>query len=279
MTKDVAGRGIYLRGSVYWLTWYQAGKKCFASLETSDYPEAITRARDIRIRPTLMAAGGFIEEIGRFLAYKLRRNEFSKATANARFYILRHFAKWVDVPVCNVTAAQVQAFYDWKLDSFGAQTANDYAMILRSFFNWAVNIANVCRRNPLDELDPAETETRGLRLKDFCTEEQRDRLIKTCLREDLAFVLYAGFHAGLRKNEIIEAVPWWFDLNSGMLHLRATPTIKFKDREERSIPLTKQFTVFLREYGLREPYMLSPNTKHGKNRYRYDFSKPFFAHS
>jgi integrase len=151
-------------------------------------------------------------------------------------------------------------------------------MILRSFFNWAVDVANVCRRNPVSELDLAESETRGLRLKDFCSAEQRDRLIKSCTREDLAFVLHAGFHAGLRKNEIIEARPWWFDVEAGILHLRETPTIKFKDREERSIPLTREFVVFLKSYGLREPYMLRPEVKHRKNRYRYDFSKPFFQH-
>jgi integrase len=115
-------------------------------------------------------------------------------------------------------------------------------------------------------------------LKDFCSEEQRDALIAACPREDLAFVLYAGFHAGLRKNEIIEARPWWFDLRNGLLHLRATATMKFKDREERTIPLTKGFAEFLKSYGLREPYMLRPDVKHGRNRYRYDFSRPFFDH-
>src|SRR5439155_23224783 len=117
------------------------------------------------------------------------------------------------------------------------------------------------------------------RFKDFCLETERDRLIKECQREDLSFVLLCGFHAGLRKNEIIEARPWWFDLSAGLLHVRATPTIKFKDREERTIPLTQQFQGFLSGYGLREPYMLRPEVKHGRNRYRYDFTRPFIEHA
>jgi integrase len=95
----------------------------------------------------------------------------------------------------------------------------------------------------------------------------------------LLFVLFCGFHAGLRKNEIIEARPFWFDLGNGLLHLRKTSTINFKDREERTIPLTKAFSSFLVGYGLKEPYMLRPEVVHGVNRYRYDFTRPFAIHA
>jgi integrase len=91
-------------------------------------------------------------------------------------------------------------------------------------------------------------------------------------REDLKFVLYCGFHCGLRAQEIAEARPFWFDLDSGLLHLRKTDTIQFKGREERSV----EFVRFIREtYGLREPFVLHPEKKHGKNRYRWDFRAPF----
>jgi integrase len=130
--------------------------------------------------------------------------------------------------------------------------------------------------NPCNGLDLAEEI--GTKMRDFCTEEQRDLLIQRCNREDLLFVLYCGFHAGLRKNEIIEARPFWFDLGAGLLHLRKTATINFKDREERTVPLTTGFKVFLNTYGLREPFMLRPDIRHGRNRYRYDFTRPFNEH-
>lgn len=279
MMKDPDSIGIYRRGELYWLTVQRNGLRQRLSLETSDYAEAVARAREIRNRPKLSAAGGFMHEVDRFLAYKRRRNEFTSASANARFYILRAFAKWVDVPIENVTPTQIQAFYDWKLDAFGPETANGYAMILRSFFGWAASVANIVRRNPVELLELTRAESVGRRLKDFCSEEERDRLIQTTTREDLRFVLFAGFHAGLRKNEIIEARPWWFDLRAGLLHLRTTPTMKFKDREERTIPLTDGFAEFLESYGLHEPYMLRPDVKHGRNRYRYDFTRPFLEHA
>src|SRR5207248_8374334 len=105
------------------------------------------------------------------------------------------------------------------------------------------------------------------KLARFCTVKERDRLISECTSDGLKFVLLCGFHAGLRKNEIIEARPFWFDLEAGLLHLRKTPTMNFKDREERTIPFTSQFCAFLKEYGLREPYMLRPEVRHGRNRY------------
>ena len=30
---------------------------------------------------------------------------------------------------------------------------------------------------------------------------------------------------------------------------------------------------------MREPYMLRPEVKHGRNRYRYDFTRPFLEHA
>jgi integrase len=79
----------------------------------------------------------------------------------------------------------------------------------------------------------------------------------------------------MRALEIVEAVPWWFDLRAGQVHMRKTPTMKFKDREERTIPLTAEFNRFLKRYGLRQPFMLHPENQHGLNRYRYDFTRPF----
>ena len=112
----------------------------------------------------------------------------------------------------------------------------------------------------------------------FCREAQRDQLIETAERDDLKFALYCGFHAGMRKNEIIEARPFWFDMEARLIHMRRTPTMNFKDREERTVPMTAEFHDFLLGYGLREPFMLQPEVNKGKNRYRYDFKRPFSEH-
>jgi len=79
----------------------------------------------------------------------------------------------------------------------------------------------------------------------------------------------------MRKAEIIEARPDWFDLKSRTIRVQKTDTFRPKDREERTVPITKEFKAFLKSYGLRSPFMLQPNVGHGKSRYRWDFRRPW----
>jgi integrase len=251
------------------------GKRDFISLETSDFPTAIIRAGEMRAHPGLQPGSALETEIDRFLAYKKRQNEFTRFSSESKGYILKAFAKWIGEGAFagGVTIADIERYYAHVREDRTISTANTYVLALRSFFRWAVEVEKLARRNPCHGFKLVEND--GSARKDFCSVELRDRLIRECPREDLKFVLYSGFHAGLRKIEIIEARPFWFDLEAGLLHLRKTPTIRFKDREERTVPLTQEFKAFLQEYGLREPFMLAPNVQHGKSKYRYDFLRPF----
>jgi integrase len=110
----------------------------------------------------------------------------------------------------------------------------------------------------------------------FCTAAQGDKLIKDAPSDDLRFLLFAGFHCGMRKNEIVEARVDWFDLGeSGAVQIKNTDTFRIKDRETRFVPLTGQFRDFLREFlkGRESAtFALKPEVKHGKGTYRYDLS-------
>jgi len=46
----------------------------------------------------------------------------------------------------------------------------------------------------------------------------------------IGFVLHAGFETGLRKNEIIEARPQWFNMRAKSLRVHETTTFQVKDR-------------------------------------------------
>jgi len=273
--KRKLGRGIYLRGHVYWLAIQRNGKRYFITLETTDPAEAVRRAETMRDHIDIESGAPITAEIDRFIAYKSRQQEYTRSSAVTKRNKLLFFAHSLPpgATAATVTTRQVQRFYDDALQRTADTTALGYVMALRAFFRWAVETARIARRNPVKDVKVARTVGRAR--KDFCTYDLRDRLIREASTDELRFILFCGFHAGLRFQEIVEARPFWFDLETGNLHLRKTTTMNFKDREERSIPLTIEFQQFLKSYGMRAPFMLRPDVPHGKWLYRYDFRASF----
>jgi integrase len=247
-------RGLYLRGETYWMSTQKDKVRRFVSLETKDLQEAIERMSEMRERPELNDSHTTRAAIPRFLDYRKREHEYSESTSRSKRYVLESFADFIgEIAPAEVTTQAVQKFYDQRRKEVSVSTANGNVMAVRAFFRWALKIG-IARRNPCVNVKLARFTQSGR--KEFCSAKLRDKLIAECTREDLRFVLFCGFHAGLRFNEIVEARPFWFDLKAGLLHLRKTPTMQFKDREERTI-------------------MLRPEVTHGKSIYRYDFGLPF----
>jgi len=270
-------RGIYQRGETYWLTYQSGGKRTRISLETSDFAEAVKRAAELRAHPTLQPSEGIEADVTRFIAYKRERGDYTRDSAESKGYVLKKFARWLgEVTTASVSTKTIQSFYDETREQHSLSTANSYLMMIRAFFRWSCEIAKITRANPCASIKQIDAKS-AARL-DFCTRAQRDTLIEKCTREDLKFVLFCGFHAGMRFQEIVQAKAFWFDLNEKMIHLRKTETMQFKDGEERSVPMTSQFHAFLATYGLREPFMLRPDVTMGKSIYRYDFGRPFSGH-
>jgi integrase len=266
-------RGIYLRGNIYWYQRMVNRQRIQTTLGTSDYGEAVTKALEIRADPFLAAAEPLQSEIDAFIEYKVQQNEYSPASASSKRYALQEFATFVGKSdPATIVPSDVERFYRTLQDRVVESTAQGYITTLRSFFNRLLERRKV-RRNVVKDIRLARLDSKGRR--DFCVPALRDNLIAKCKREDLKFVLFCGFHAGLRKNEIIEARPDWFDLKAKLIHIKKTPTFRPKDRDERTIPMTKAFKEFLKRYGLRAPFMVHPEVPHGKSRYRWDFRRPW----
>jgi site-specific recombinase XerD len=104
---------------------------------------------------------------------------------------------------------------------------------LRSFFNWCV-AENLCRRNPAIEVQLDRIDRKGR--SRFADLDLAQRLIENAPTDDLRFVLFCGFHTGMRKLEMVEAVPDWFDLRAKTVEIRATATFRPKDRDARTVP-------------------------------------------
>jgi integrase len=266
-------KGIYQRGNTFWYGRMVDGKRIQRSLETDDYGEAVVKALEIRADPFLITADPLRSEIETFIDYKVRQNEYSPASAESKLYALKEFASFVKkADPSTITPADVERFYQKLRARVAESTAQGYITTLRSFFNRLLETRKV-RTNVVKAVKLARLDTKGR--TDYCTPVLRDKLIAKCKRDDLKFVLFCGFHAGLRKKEIIEARPDWFDLKEGLIHVRKTDTFRPKDRDERTIPMTKAFKTFLKGYGKRSPFMLHPEIPHGKSRYRWDFRRPW----
>ena len=266
-------KGIYQRGNTFWYGRMVNGKRIQRSLETDDYGEAVVKALEIRADPFLITADPLRSEIETFIDHKVRQNEYSRASAESKRCALKEFASFVKkADPATLTPADVERFYQKLRARVAESTAQGYIMTLRSFFNRLLETRKV-RTNVVKGVQLARLDTKGR--TNFCTPVLRNKLIKNCKRDDLKFVLFCGFHAGMRKNEIIEAQPDWFDVRAKLIHIKKTPTFRPKDRDERTIPMTNDFKAFLKTYGFPSPFMLHPEVPHGKSRYRWDFRRPW----
>ncbi len=154
-------------------------------------------------------------------------------------------------------------------------TAESYVFTLRSFFHWCV-AESLCHRNPAMEVQLDRVDHKG-RTR-FADLELAQKLIAEAPDDDLRFILFSGFHVGMRRLEIVEARPEWFNLRARTLEILTTDTFRPKDRNARTVPLTDQFAEFLERYGLRAPFVQKPEVGHGRFRCRYDIRRPFMLY-
>ena len=103
-----------------------------------------------------------------------------------------------EVPLRDVRTAAVEKHYRALQDRVAETTAQIHMRALRAFFNWAAKERSI-RQSPFGEVKLAKID-RYARLR-FCTATQRDGLIKNAPSDDLRFIQFAGFDAGIRKNE------------------------------------------------------------------------------
>jgi integrase len=291
-------RCIYLRKKNWWFRFYPSpgGAQTRVSLGTHDEAEAIIKAREIKRKAATQAREvlqGCDAEIAAYIA-SLRRAGLARSTVDSREYILKKFVADVEATSPRrILRPTVEKWFDGRLQK-QPHTAVAYLNIVRWWFEWmteagklTLNIVGSVKAPKLRMrcrgrfLLPDEAR-KLLAACDSCPaplkrgHKNRPKPIETFVDDGLKFAVYCGLHAGLRKNEVVEARPGWFDLDAGLLHVQATATFEPKDRDNRTIPLTDEFKTWLRDaYKLRSPFMLESGIEHGKARYRYDFRKAF----
>lgn len=252
----------------------RGGKQVRESLGTRDEAEAVRLATEILRAPELVPSGDHAAEIEKYFASQRKDDRLSRHSVGNREIILPLFFEHAGEPmVAKIQTAHVQAWYDSL--TIAEDSRQTYVRWLGAFYGWLIARGRV-RRNPCQGVKMGRI--RPVARVGTLSKADVARLIDECDNPALKFVLFCGFHAGMRKEEVIEARPEWFDLGTNHIHIGPTATWIPKDREKRSVPISKAFAAFLKTYGRPSPYMLAPKVTRGRSKYRYDFGRPFRAH-
>jgi integrase len=278
MTASIP-RGLYRQKLTWWLRWtpVPGGAQERQSLGTRDLAEAMAAADKLRLRegPRLREeAGSCVAEIDRYLAAKASEG-LSASTLSSRRYVLKGFALHTGATSPrHIGPTACMRWFEGRLKRH-EHTAVSYLNQVRWWFAWLME-RGIVSRDPTTGITIPKLRMRSRKV--FLMPADARRLIDECTEPGLKFALFCGLHAGLRKLEIIEARPEWFDLEEGLIHVQATTTFQPKSRDNRTVPLTDEFRAWLLdEYKLQKPFMLAPKVVHGKYRYRFDFRKAFDA--
>jgi integrase len=273
------------------------------SLGTDDESTAVQRAQATLGGNLIVAKADEIDrEVDEYLidAQEREGNPMSPDSAKTARYVLKSFVKESKVRCPSEISEQKLVLWIRGLRAGGKsqQTLRMYAAYVKTFTR-ALHASGKLRFDPLAKYNlPAEKAT-GRRnwirkhvvrqiigaVKPKVGPHSKPAGIEKAKREaeDLKFILYSGFHAGLRRKEISMAKVFWFDLDHGLIHAQNMPDEEFtlKDRDNRTIDMTDEFKVFLAEYlKARKPedFVLRPQKSKGTWKYRYDFSRMVEGH-
>lgn len=278
----------------WWFRYTSESRQRRVALRTADLAEAITRARAI-LAEGLIAAEAYTPNeptprrreihdlIDQYLEESQNRTKepLRKVTADTRRYILQKFA--TDTGINRAGEITGSKINQWLVQLKQAGKSKDtlwtYGERVRNFVNFLIpRYAPSTALNGFTVPDQPSTGRRN-----WVRKEEISKIIDATKDDsDLTFVLFCGFDAGLRRNEISEARVNWFDLAQGLLHVTRHENFEPKDRDNRSIPLTDRFAAFLKTYLAgrdKSEYVLAPEkTVKELNKYRYDTSKRVRSH-
>jgi integrase len=279
-------KGLYkMSGSRYW--WYRwsgtDGKRHAVSLKTSDEAEAIVKAREIPVDfRASVPRNALVPIIDRYLSEAQVRNKrpLRPEVAKTNRYILVKFA--TDVGANYVSDVSIASLNRWLASlkkTYSQESLCSYSAVVLTFGRW-LHKRRLVTYYPFEGFERPSRPSKG-RLN-WMHKEDVQKLIDSAPSDDQRFILYCGFHAGLRRSEISWAKVDWFDLENNLIHVTNDPeTGALLKDENRVVPITKPFSEFLMKYfENRSPteYVLAPKKEKGLAKYRYDFLKRFKSH-
>ena len=243
------------------------------SLGTEDLTEAIRRANELRERPVTSERGTLKADAARYFEHKQSLQAYTKASLKSKTAILNAFVRFAEnCHTASVDKPLVERWYRYLIERIAVSTANSYLVVVKTFFNWAIE-KRIVARNSCNGIELVRAQR--VAADEFCSREEVARLIDNCTNRDLLFVLYMGFHAGMRTQEILHAKASWIDMAAGLIHIRQGHGFMTKSKKERTIPMTPQMKAFLVSYPMSEPFLLRPEKTEWSGLERFNFTWAF----
>lgn len=140
----------------------------------------------------------------------------------------------------DITAADIQAFYNETATSTSVATANRYLTVLRSLFNKARAWGDLHGENPCSGVKKGRETNHRLR---YLSEGEIERLL-TVASPRLYPILVCALMTGMRRGEILSLRWENVDLQKGVLYV-----LKTKSGKSRNIPLAERLRKVLIDSG------------------------------
>lgn len=301
-------KGLYQKRG-WW--YYQAPKPKDAerpkavALQTQDEVTAINSVTDMQWNGMILEAElkDTLEVV--LPRYYAAKAEDRKSSRRGRKVILDGFMNRMGNP--RVTDISREMILEWRVllaTSGGTATSvkrcsqtsmTSYLIVLKAFLNWCVR-ERILRKSPAVDLGKQAT-VRKTRRQEFHTLEERERLLVKSGKDYVDLIVRLGFFAGLRIGEMLVINPDWIYISAdglhGSLRVQATP-IELTDgskvlwepktaRGVRTIPIHPRLLEFLKDYGMRRPYLLAPDKTlfppDEKQSLRFDAKKALANHA
>lgn len=265
------------------------GKRKNFKLDTKDYGEAVTRSLNILENAQSFSYKGSLEAaINEFIAHKEEKNRFSANSLIGKKGILTDFAKIVgkNIPIGTLSPAHIIRFFSAKSNCTESTKAG-YQGTLQSFLTWCIDEKKLFIEASKKALQ-SYTYTIQAR-KNYLTLEEIQEVINASNDEEITYILICGAFLGMRKDEIINSRNSWFEFDSStpVCFIQSLDKVtaeklgldQFKTKsKERRVPISPSILAWLKGFVAgKEHYVIAPDRRKGKHRYRYDYRKKYEA--
>jgi len=265
------------------------GKRKNFKLDTTDHGEAVSRALKILESSQSFNYKGSLEAaVNEFISFKTQKNKFSVNSTVGKKGILLDFAKIAEknIPVSTLSPSHINKFFTAK-KSCTESTKAGYKATIQSFLTWCVDVKKLFIEDSRRALQDYSYTIQAKHT--YLTLEEIQEVIDASTDEEITYILVCGAFLGMRKDEIINSRASWFEFDpptpvcfiQNLDKVTATKSgldpFKVKSKERR-VPISPSVLQWLKNFvSTKVDYCLSPESRKGKHRYRYDYRTKYEA--